>query len=56
VSPEVAQADHQRNGEIIRLCMGGKVSDLKGKLAAIFSKNFNSFVVPFVSCVVVGPI
>ena len=36
--------------------MGGKVSDLKGKLAAIFSKNFNSFVVPFVSCVVLGPI
>ena len=36
--------------------MGGKVSDLKGKLAAIFSKNVNSFVVPFVSCVVLGPI
>ena len=36
--------------------MGEKVSDLKGKLAAIFSINFNSFVVSFVSCVVLGPI
>lgn len=36
--------------------MGEKVSDLKEKLAAIFSKKLNSFVVPFVSCVVFGPI
>ena len=36
--------------------MGKKVSDLKGRLAAIFSKNFNSFGVSFVSYVVVGPI